>query len=90
MSVEKALPHSKKRYDLVVYDTEGTPQVLVECKAPSVAITEKTLNQVASYISLLDVPYILISNGYNHYFIQRYLDGLQIVQEFPHFTKISG
>lgn len=83
MSIEKSLPNSKKRYDIIVYGRDGKPEILVECKAPTVKITEATLNQVASYIILQETPNILISNGYNHFFIRRENGKLEIVDEFP-------
>lgn len=89
LSVERNLPNSNKRYDVAFLDTQGKPLLLVECKAPSVTITEKTLNQVAGYISLWDVPYILLSNGLFHYFISRKDGELEIVQEFPLISRIS-
>jgi hypothetical protein len=89
LSVERNLPNSKKRYDVAYLDSHGKPKLLLECKAPSVAITEKTLNQVAGYISLWDVPYILLSNGLFHYFISRKNGELEIVQEFPLISRIS-
>ena len=90
LSVERNLPKSTKRYDIAYLDSEGKPLLLVECKAPSVAITEKTLNQVAGYISLWNVPYILLTNGLFHYFISRKNGELQIVQEFPLISRISN
>ncbi len=90
MSIERTLPRSQKRYDIAYLDSYGKPALLVECKAPSVAISQKTLNQVAGYIILWDVPYILLSNGLKHFFISRNNDSLEIVQEFPLFSNISG
>lgn len=89
ISVERTLPKSKKRYDAVYYDREGLPQLLVECKAPSVEINDKTLQQVTRYIELQESPNILLTNGLNHYLIRRNLEALEIVQQFPHISMIS-
>jgi hypothetical protein len=89
LSVERSLPNSKKRYDIVYLSTLGTPKLLVECKAPSIPINEKTLDQVASYLSLLDVSYALLTNGLQHFFISRVNKEIKIVQEFPTISKIS-
>lgn len=83
MSIEKSLPNSKKRYDIIVYNRDGKPEILVECKAPSVKITESTLNQVTGYIALQEAPNILLSNGLQHFFIRRIDDQLEIVNDFP-------
>jgi type I site-specific restriction endonuclease len=90
ISVERSLPNSNKRYDAVFYNKDLKPVLLIECKAPSVKINQNTLNQVSTYISLLDIPNVLISNGLSHFFISRNVDGLQIVQEIPQFSAISN
>lgn len=87
ISVERSLPKIKKRYDLVFYDSYGHPKLLVECKAPSVPITQKTLTQVTSYIQHLDATVILITNGLQHVTILRTNDNFKIVNDFPHFSE---
>jgi hypothetical protein len=89
MSVERTLPQSKKRYDLVYYTEMGEPQLLVECKAPSVVINQQTLNQIAAYLQFENMPYVLLTNGLEHFFISRITDEVTIVQEFPFFSNVS-
>ncbi len=57
----------KKRTDIVVYDHEGRPFMVVECKAPEIAISQKTFNQVAEYNSVLRARYVAITNGLRHF-----------------------
>lgn len=57
----------QKRGDVVVHDTSGNPWLIVECKAPSVKITQEAFDQVASYNMALKVKYIVVTNGLNHY-----------------------
>lgn len=57
----------KKRCDTVVYDTQAKPLMIVEYKAPSVQITQKVFDQVWRYNLPLRVPYIIISNGLQHF-----------------------
>ncbi len=52
-----------KRCDILVYDNEMVPFLLIECKAPSVAVTQQTFRQIANYNLPLKVPYLLVSNG---------------------------
>jgi hypothetical protein len=52
-----------RRCDIVVYDTTGTPQMIVECKKPDVAITQKVCDQACRYNTVLRVPYLLLTNG---------------------------
>lgn len=87
LSVERTLPESKKRYDLVYFDKHGQPQLLVECKAPSIAINQKTIQQVAKYIQQMNFPIILLSNGFVHITLLRTNDKIKIVKDFPQFSK---
>jgi hypothetical protein len=57
----------RKRCDIVAYDTNGFPLLIVECKAPSVRLTQKTFEQVARYNMVLKVRYLMISNGIETY-----------------------
>ncbi len=54
------------RADVVVYDRLARPLLLVECKAPSVPISQDTLNQIACYNLSLGVPLLMVTNGLNH------------------------
>jgi len=82
ISVEMPLKYAglDKRSDLLVCDCNGQPLMLVECKAPEVTITEKVFEQTAIYnlaiktsnsLSLGEdwkgVPYIMVTNGIQHY-----------------------
>lgn len=63
-----------KRYDLLVYDQQFNPWMLVECKAQSIMLTEETLMQVLRYHIAIPAPYLCITNG----------DGVMV------FEKIEG
>jgi hypothetical protein len=72
IAVEKNLVinHMKKRCDILVYNKHGHPVLLVECKAPQVQITQKTFDQIAVYNLKLNVKYLIVTNGLNHYCCQ--------------------
>ncbi|MCB0585836.1 MAG: type I restriction enzyme HsdR N-terminal domain-containing protein [Phaeodactylibacter sp.] len=53
----------QKRFDLLVYDMEVNPFLLVECKAPQVPISQDVFHQAAIYNMELKVRYLLITNG---------------------------
>lgn len=57
----------QKRTDAVVYDKEGKPLILVECKAPSIKLSQKTFDQASRYNLTLKAPYIVITNGLSHF-----------------------
>ncbi|MFY0604057.1 MAG: type I restriction enzyme HsdR N-terminal domain-containing protein [Flavobacteriaceae bacterium] len=58
----------KKRTDIVVYNTQGLPEIIVECKAPNVAIGQDTFDQIARYNLKLNANYLIVTNGLEHYF----------------------
>ena len=65
MQVEGAITLNgmTRRCDIVVYNTDGHPQMIVECKKPEVAITQKVCDQACRYNTVLRVPYLLLTNG---------------------------
>ncbi len=58
----------KKRYDIVVFNPDGSLAIVVECKAPKVKITQAAFDQIARYNLVLKAPYLMVTNGLNHYF----------------------
>lgn len=69
ISVERALTlHGlTKRADVVVFGADGSPEVLVECKAPHVRITQRTFEQAAHYNIVLKVGLLMVTNGLQHF-----------------------
>jgi len=65
LAVEKKIMVGKmpKRFDIVVYDREHDPWMLIECKAPEVAITEKALHQLLNYQRTIKCRYWVLGNG---------------------------
>lgn len=57
----------KKRSDIVVYNNQGEPVLIVECKAPEVKINQDVFDQVARYNMALKVNYLIVTNGLEHY-----------------------
>jgi len=64
--VKSADPESVLRADLVLYDQEFRPEILIECKAESIALTEATAEQAARYNRELGARKIILTNGYQH------------------------
>ncbi|MBO5956203.1 MAG: type I restriction enzyme HsdR N-terminal domain-containing protein [Bacteroidales bacterium] len=52
-----------KRCDIVVFNKDAKPKMIVECKAESVAITQKVLDQAVRYYSGLNAEYLVLTNG---------------------------
>ena len=64
-AIEKEIPLGdlKKRFDIVVYDKNSKPWMLIECKEMNVVLDEHVLDQVLRYNITLQVPYLVITNG---------------------------
>ena len=59
---------TSRRCDTVVYSRQGlVPQVIVEYKAPSVAITQRVFDQIVRYNMVLQVEWLMVSNGLQHF-----------------------
>lgn len=63
-----SLNQTKKRSDILVYDNLGEKIMVIECKAPSVAITQATFDQAARYNSVYKTPWLVVTNGLNHFY----------------------
>jgi len=61
------LGNVKKRCDTVLYDEHLQPLMIIEYKAPSVTIKQNTFDQIARYNMRLNVPWLIVSNGIQHY-----------------------
>ena len=59
-----------KRFDLLIYNNEGTPEIIVECKAPNVKINDNVLGQILNYQNHLNASFLFISNGIESFFIK--------------------
>ena len=58
----------QKRSDIVVFNTHGQKILMVECKAPDVAIDQKAFDQVARYNMTHKVKLLAVTNGLQHYY----------------------
>ena len=70
IAVEKQLTINTliKRFDILVFNKKGLPQLIIECKAPSIKITQETFDQIARYNLKLNTNYLMVTNGLQHYF----------------------
>lgn len=70
IAIEKQLTINKlkKRFDILAFNNKGLPQLIIECKAPSIKISQETFNQIARYNLKLNANYLMVTNGLQHYF----------------------
>lgn len=92
IAVEKSMLINSqiKRFDVVVHNKNGQPLILVECKAPNVKISGKTLDQASNYQQFLKCEYAMLSNGISHYFLNYQFDqGLsKQIEQLPLYSEI--
>ena len=79
-----------RRCDTVVYDRTLRPRVIVEYKAPSVSITQKVFEQICRYNMVLQVDYLIVSNGLAHYCcrIDYSTRSYTFLQEIPEYKDL--
>ncbi len=72
MNVEKLIKiHDlNKRYDIIIYNPDGSILLIVECKSNTVKITQEVFDQIARYNLALNAQYLMITNGIHHYYCQ--------------------
>lgn len=80
-----------RRCDLVVFGTDQKPKLIVECKAPEIAINQKVFHQIAQYNFQLNVDYLMLTNGLHHVIckIDRVKNEFIYLEELPDFTVIN-
>ena len=85
-----SLNQTKKRSDILIYNTEGEKLMVVECKAPEIKITQATFDQAARYNSVYKAKWLAITNGLNHYFAQIDHDSKKFtfIEELPAFNLL--
>jgi len=57
-----------KRFDILVFDKSGLPDIIIECKAPQLKITQDNFDQIARYNLKFDAKYVIVTNGLEHFF----------------------
>jgi hypothetical protein len=70
IAVEKkvTINNLTKRTDILIFNTEGLPNIIVECKAPSIKLNQEAFDQIARYNLKLNANYLIVTNGLEHFF----------------------
>ena len=94
ISVERMLKVNglPKRFDILIYDEKTKPHLLVECKAPSVKLTQDTFRQIANYNLPLQVKFLLVTNGITTYCCEMDYEkqSFEFMTEVPSYNPISS
>lgn len=89
INVEKELIFNdlKKRYDIVIFNSDGSIFLVVECKRSTITINQQTFDQIARYNMILDAEYLMVTNGMNHYYCTMDYEAQQyhFLREIPNY-----
>jgi len=92
LAIEKQLNMNgmKKRCDAILYNEHAQPFLIIELKAPNVAISQATFDQVAVYNAKLKVDFFIISNGIEHFCCKVNLETAryEFFPKIPDFNQI--
>jgi hypothetical protein len=92
IAVEKEFKLNKlsKRSDAIVYNKQGNPVLIVECKAASVKIDQNVFDQIARYNMKLNVEFLIVTNGLEHYCckINYKTQKYAFLKDIPEFNEI--
>lgn len=76
------------RVDIVVYDRQTRPLVVVECKRPEVDLSREVLEQALRYNMVLDVDYLIITNGFRTCIFKRNEGGYGPIDYIPKYNEM--
>lgn len=79
-----------KRCDAVVFGKDGSPLMILECKAASVKLSQKTLEQAVRYYSALQPKYLMLYNGQECYCFKIADGKLNAMDHLPVYSELSG
>ena len=65
--IELHIGDKKLRCDTLLYNKEAAPRMIIEYKAPTIKLQQKTFDQISAYNLLLKVDYLIVSNGLQHF-----------------------
>tara|TARA_R110002051_G_scaffold289075_1_gene352059 strand:- start:86389 stop:86841 length:453 start_codon:yes stop_codon:yes gene_type:complete len=91
INVEKELTINglKKRYDIVVFNSDGSMHLIVECKSYNIKIEQTSFDQIARYNLVLNASFLMVTNGLNHYYCEMDMEAERyaFLKDIPNYTK---
>jgi hypothetical protein len=87
---EIRLFNTRKRFDVVLFDRSGTAILAIECKAPSVPVTQDVVDQLVRYNMTLKVKFLMLTNGLTHLFckIDPENGNIKIIEDLPDYSNL--
>lgn len=80
----------RKRADVVVWRPGGDglrPWLLCECKAPGIALSDKTADQVRGYAEKIKAEFVLLTNGMETRYFKLQPDRYEEIARLPLFPR---
>lgn len=91
INVEKTLSLNglRKRYDIVVFNTDGSIHILVECKSPKIIISQSVFDQIARYNLKMKAEYLMVTNGLEHFYCNMNYEEekYSFLRQIPDFSR---
>jgi len=89
IAIEKEikLGELKKRCDIVVYNRNSEPWMIIECKEMNVSLSQKTIDQILRYHITLPAKFLIISNGSYCFGFEKKEEQFIEIDDFPDFEK---
>ena len=76
------------RADILIYDRSAKPLAVVECKRPEVELTKEVLDQAIRYNMVLNVKYMIITNGTKTYICEKGEGGYRFIDKAPKYIDM--
>ena len=88
--VELRIGEKRLRCDTLLYNKELRPRMIIEYKAPTIQIQQKTFDQISVYNLLLKVDYLVVSNGLRHYCCKMDYErqSYQFLEDIPDYESL--
>ena len=87
IQVEKLVTVNKirKRFDILLYNSNIQPYILIECKSPAVTINQSVFDQISVYNLAMKAPYLIVTNGHSSWMVQQNMEEkkYQFFSELP-------
>lgn len=89
IAIEKEikLGELKKRCDIVVYNRNMEPWMIIECKEMGIDLSVKTIEQILLYHTTLPARFLLITNGSYTYGFEKIMDQFYEMDKLPSFES---
>ena len=91
INVEKTLSLKgfKKRYDVVVFNPDGSIHILVECKSSNIKISQVVFDQIARYNLKMQSEYVMVTKGLDHFYCKMNYEEekYSFLRQIPDFSR---